>query len=415
MKFSEGILMALQQIRANKLKSFFTLIGVIIGITFFIAVITVVEGMNRYVQDDFAGSIFGVNTFTVVRRTNVTTGSESEARRRRQSRNPDLTISDADVVRKAAPDAWRFAYSSDAFSGDGATYREKRRRNIRVIGGSDEYEVLQGWEVDQGRGLSTLDQRRGLKVAIIGSAIAEKLFPDVTPLGKRIRVGAHRFEVVGVWEEQGGFLGNIRDASMLVPFSTYQQTFSDDRDRVEDIQVKMRSSEEMDAAISETEAALRTARGLRPGEENNFHIQTSSEILGLWETINKVLLAALPGLTLIALVVGGIVIMNIMLLSVASRTREIGIRKALGARRQDILLQFLAESSTLSVIGAAIGIGTGIGLGKLVDATTALPASVPLWAIWISLGLGLLVGVGSGVYPAHKAAKQDPIVALNYE
>ena len=407
--------MALQQIRANKLKSFFTLIGVIIGITFFIAVITVVEGMNRYVQDDFAGSIFGVNTFTVVRRTNVTTGSESEARRRRQSRNPDLTISDADVVRKAAPDAWRFAYSSDAFSGEGATYREKRRRNIRVIGGSDEYEVLQGWEVDQGRGLSTLDQRRGLKVAIIGSAIAEKLFPDVTPLGKRIRVGAYRFEVVGVWEAQGGFLGNIRDASMLVPFSTYQQTFSDDRDRVEDIQVKMRSSEEMDAAISETEAALRTARGLRPGEESNFHIQTSSEILGLWETINKVLLAALPGLTLIALVVGGIVIMNIMLLSVASRTREIGIRKALGARRQDILLQFLAESSTLSLIGAAIGIGAGIGLGKLVDATTALPASVPPWAIGISLGLGLLVGVGSGVYPAHKAAKQDPIVALNYE
>lgn len=407
--------MALQQIRAHKLKSFFTLIGVIIGITFFIAVITVVEGMNRYVQDDFAGSIFGVNTFTVVRRTNVTTGSESEARRRRQSRNPDLTIADAEVVKAAAPDAWRFAYSSDEFSGDGATYREKRRRNIRIIGGSDEYEVLQGWEVDQGRGLSTLDQRRGLKVAIIGSQIADRLFPDVTPLGKRMRVGAHRFEVVGVWEAQGGFLGNIRDASILVPFSTYQQTFSSDRERVEDIQVKMRSSEEMGAAILETEAALRTARGLRPGEESNFHIQTSSEILGLWETINRVLLAALPGLTLIALVVGGIVIMNIMLLSVASRTREIGIRKALGARRKDVMLQFLAESSTLSLFGAAIGIGLGILLGKLVDATTALPASVPSWAIGLSLALGLLVGVGSGLYPAHKAAKQDPVVALGHE
>ncbi len=415
MKFAEGILMALQQIRAHKLKSFFTLIGVIIGITFFIAVITVVEGMNRYVQDDFAGSIFGVNTFTVVRRTNVTTGSESEARRRRESRNPDLTIADAEVVKTSAPDAWRFAYSSDEFSGEGATYREKRRRNIRIIGGSDEYEVLQGWEVDQGRGLSTLDQRRGLKVAIIGSQIADRLFPDVTPLGKRIRVGAHRFEVVGIWEEQGGFLGNIRDASILVPFSTYQQTFSSDRERVEDIQVKMRSAEEMDGAILETEAALRSARGLRPGEESNFHIQTSSEILGLWETINRILMTALPSLTLVALVVGGIVIMNIMLLSVASRTREIGIRKALGARRKDVMLQFLAESSTLSLFGAAIGIGLGILLGKLVDATTALPASVPLWAIWFSLALGLLVGVGSGLYPAYKAAKQDPIVALGYE
>ncbi len=187
------------------------------------------------------------------------------------------------------------------------------------------------------------------------------------------------------------------------------------RDRVEEIQVKMRSTEEMEGAMLEVEAALRRDRKLRPDVENSFWLQTSSDLLGAWERINRILFVALPGLVSISLVVGGIVIMNIMLLSVAGRIKEIGIRKALGARRRDILLQFLAESSTLSVAGAAVGIGLGIAMGKTVDALTPVPASVPMWAIVVSLLLGLLVGVGSGIYPAYRAAQQDPIVALRYE
>lgn len=414
MKFFEGIRIALEQIHANKLKSFFTLVGVIIGITFLIAVITIVEGVNRYVQDDFAGSIFGINTFTVVRRSQIQTGSETQERRRRQARNPDLTLRDVGVVRAAVPDAWHFTYSSDR-GFDHIDYGDKRRRNIRVVGASDGYESLQGWDVEQGRGLTSLDNRRALKVTVIGADIAERLFPDQSPIGKRIRVGTLRIEVVGVWERQGGLLGNIRDASILVPFSTYRQNLASQPNHVEEIQVKMRTAEEMEAGILEVEAALRRDRTLRPGEENNFWIQTSSEILGAWEKINQVLLAAIPGLVSISLIVGGIVIMNIMLLSVAGRTREIGIRKALGARRRDIMLQFLAESSTLSILGAAIGIGLGILLGIAVDALTPLPASVPMWSIFVSLALGLLVGVGSGIYPAYRAASQDPIVALRYE
>jgi putative ABC transport system permease protein len=410
----EGIRLALQQVWAHKLKSAFTLIGVIIGIMFLIAVITIVEGMNRYVQEDFAGSLFGVNTFSVVRRSNIETGEESSERRRRQARNPFLTMHDVEIVRRAVPDAWRFAYSDDRYFSR-VSFEDRSRRNIRIVGGSEDYETLQGWEVEQGRGLSPLDERRGLPVAVIGQEIAQKLFPDETPLGKRIRLGARRFEVVGVWEKQGGLLGNIRDASILIPFSVYRQSFSRNPNRVGSISVKMRTAEEMELAMSETEAALRTDRQLRPGEESNFWLETSSELLDVWDRITKILFAAIPGLVSISLIVGGIVIMNIMLLSVAGRIREIGIRKAVGARRRDILIQFLAESSTLSVIGASIGIGLGVGLGKGVEAFTPLPASVPPWAIGVALLLGLTVGIASGIYPAYRAAKQDPIVALRYE
>ncbi len=407
----EGIWIALQQVWAHKLKSAFTLIGVIIGITFLIAVITVVEGMNRYVQEDFAGSLFGVNTFTVVRRSQITTGAETEERRRRQARNPDLTLHDVEVVRGAVPEAWRLAYSSDR-GFDEVSYKDRHRRNVRLIGASDGYEALQGWGVENGRGLTPLDERRGLKVVVIGAEIAEKLFPDVDPVGKLIRIGAQRFSVVGVWESQGGLLGNIRDASILMPFSVYRQTFARNPSQIDQISVKMHSLEELEAAQIAVEGAMRTDRGLRPGEDNDFWIQTSSELLDTWDKIVKILFAAIPGLVSISLVVGGIVIMNIMLLSVAGRIREIGVRKAVGARRRDILIQFLAESSTLSIVGAAVGILFGIAIAKVVEAFTPMPASVPPWGIAAALMLGLIVGVGSGLYPAYRAAKQDPIVAL---
>ncbi len=414
MKLAEGLRMALVQIWTHKLKSVFSLIGVMIGITFLIAVITVVEGMNRYVQEDFAGSLFGVNTFSVVRRPTVTTGSDSQERRRRLARNPNVDLDDVETVRRAVPNVLYFAYRHARYMGE-VWHGERRRRNIRVIGGAEDYAAIQGWKVESGRGLTSIDERRSLKVAVIGPDIAERLFPAESPLGRRIRLGAHRYEVVGVFKRKGGLIGNIWDAAVLMPYSTYNQTLSESPGRVREIAVKTRNQEEMREAMMATEEALRVSRGLRPGEENNFYLQTSSELLGAWEKINRILLAAIPGLVSISLVVGGIVIMNIMLVSVTQRTREIGVRKAMGASQRDIMLQFLAESSFISIAGAGLGILFGLGLGRLVERFTPLPASIPAWAAVVAISLGLVVGLSSGIYPARRAARLNPIDALRYE
>jgi putative ABC transport system permease protein len=414
MSIAEALRVALSQIWAHKLKSLFSLIGVVIGITFLIAVITVVEGMNRYVQEDFAGSLFGVNSFSIVQRPTVQTGNYSAEELRRLARNRDVDLDDVEAVRRAVPDA-RYIAWRNASRMDEVWYGERRRRNIRVIGGSEQYQAIQGWEIDRGRGLTPLDQQRALKVAVIGPAIAEKLFPNGAALGKRIRLQAHRFEVVGVFERKGGLFGNAWDAAVLVPYETFNQTLSTKRDRVREISVKANNQREMLAAMDAVEEALRVRRGLRPGEENDFHFQTSSGLLSAWETINNILLAAVPGLVSVSLVVGGIVIMNIMLVSVTQRTREIGVRKAMGARQRDIMLQFLAESSIVSLVGAALGIGLGLGLGKLVERLSPLPASIPPWALAMAIGLGLLVGLSSGIYPARRASRLNPIDALRYE
>ena len=414
MNVFDAVVLALRQVWAQKLKSFFTLLGVIVGVTFLISVIAVVEGMNRYVEDDFAGSIFGINTITIERVYSRRGGREDPRTRRRQARNPDITIADAEILRENVPDILYLAYNNDRFMPE-VRAGQNRRKNVRLIGVTDQYLALQGWDVVEGRGLTRIDDVRGIRVAVIGDAIAEKLFPDGSAAGNDIRLGPFRYRIAGVLERQGGFIGVIRDAAVVIPFGAYQADFSRSRNAIESIQIKFETSEAMAVGEVTTEEILRARHQLRPGEENDFDIETASDVLTAWNAIKKVLLAAGPGLVAVALVVGGIVIMNIMLMSVLERTREIGVRKALGARRIDIVRQFLAESATLSAVGAIMGMFLGWGLAQLVDLATPLPATVPMWSIVLGVALGLFVGLVFGVYPAVRASRLDPIVALRYE
>jgi putative ABC transport system permease protein len=250
---------------------------------------------------------------------------------------------------------------------------------------------------------------------VVGSELAEKLLAGVDPLGKVVHIGGLPYRVIGVVTKQGTLFGLSLDKFAIMPFSAQGRRLICPINILDALIVRTQDPTHMSLAMGETEAVMRSLRRLKPWQENNFYLQTAEGALGTWEKISKILFLALPGLVAISLVVGGIVIMNIMLMAVSERTREVGIRKALGARRSDILAQFVVESATLSAIGALLGIGFGILLAFAVKALTPLPAAVAPWSVGIGVLLGVTVGVAAGVYPASRASRLDPIVALRAE
>jgi len=376
-------------------------------------VVSVVEGMNRYIEEDFASAIFGINTLTLRRQPELDISSDRD-QRRAWARRPRLKMDDAEAVRRALTVPARVGVSS---SGDGRLVAEDGTEieNVWLMGASAEVFEIRNYDVIAGRPFTAPEDRAGARVIVLGYDAAEKLYGALDPIGRTVKVNRVPFRVIGILEKQGSLFGMSLDNNAIAPSRSAMARFVAPFSAVDEILIRTERESDMERARLDIEGTMRVRHGLRPTEDNDFAIDTADESLSFWRRISQVLLIAFPGLVAIALVVGGIVIMNIMLVSVTERTREIGIRKALGARRDDIRFQVLVESAALSGLGASIGIGIGIGLAKLVQALSPLPAAVaPVWIV-VSAALGVGVGVLAGLYPAVRAAQLDPIVALRAE
>jgi putative ABC transport system permease protein len=413
MRLLEAVRMALSAIRVQKLKSFFSLIGVLIGVTFLIAVVSIIQGMNVYMRDKFAGAIIGINSFSLRQRPDIVTGDVGDEVWRSWFRRPRISYDDADYVQDRVKTPATFArFCQDRMS---IWYDGKVAKDMTLVGTEPTYFDIKNYVVRLGRSFSAQEVRAAIPVVVLGDLLAEKLFPDIDPLGKSVIIAGLPYRVIGVVEPQGTIFGLSMDKFAIMPYTAPGRRHICPINILDQVSIKPDNPDNLRAAMAEVEALMRVRRQLKPGEENNFTLETAEGALEGWEKISNVLMLALPLLVGISLVVGGIVIMNIMLMAVTERTREIGIRKALGARRSDILSQFVVESATLSTLGAAIGIATGIGLAFLVRALTPLPAAVATWSLVVGVCVGLGVGMVAGVYPAYRAAKLDPIVALRAE
>ena len=413
MNFLEAVRLALSQIRVQKLKSFFTLLGVVIGVMFLIAVVSIVEGMSRYVEEDFAAKIIGKNTFSFRRRPDVNVGNVSEETWREYSRRPRVYERDVAVARSALPpgtlsavENMTFAYANSQFA---------RPRQVQVIATESDYFRIKSYNLTSGRLFSPQEAELGTPVVIIGTEVASHFFRGLDPVGRELRIGGTPYAIIGVLEKQGNVFGFSLDRMVIGPYKSALSRVTNPRGDVDALVVQAPSREMLDDALESVREVMRGFRRLPPSRPDNFALETSDAALSFFDELKGKLILFGTALPAIGLVVGAMVIMNIMLVAVAERTREIGIRKALGAKRRDILSQFLVESATLSVMGAAIGIGLGIALAKVIAAVSPLPASVAPWSILLALAVGAGVGILAGMYPASRAARLDPITALRQE
>ena len=411
MNAREAVRIALSMIRANKLRAFFTVLGTVVGVTFLIAVITLITGMNAYMKEEFAGKILGFNTINVRRLPSVGGGPVDEAQWREWQRRPRLTHEDARFLqeRVQTPGLLSYAYDESAKVGDG---RGKVVQGVNVIGASANFFNVRDLKIARGRSFTESEADRGVPVVVLGEEVAKKLFEGLPVLGKEVRIHGFPFRVIGVMEAQGSLFGMSMDRMVVAPIRSPLNGSLFRNNIAEDIYFRVPEASMMARGQSELEGLMRVRHRLRPGVENDFMLETADEALGFWDKISKFLLLALPLLVAVSLVVGAVVIMNIMLVSVSERTREIGVRKSLGARRKDILLQFLVEAGTLSGAGGMLGIGSGIALAYAVSAISPIPARVSPGSILLAILLGIGVGLMAGVYPAYRASRLDPIVAL---
>lgn len=408
--FWELFQVALGSLRANKLRTFLTLLGIIVGVAAVISVITIINGLETTVASTFSSQ--GSTVFTVSKRPQVITSREQliEANRRK-----DVVRADAEAVERLCQTCWRVGYSIQGRetikSGD------KRSDDVPTRGITLALFEIEALTVESGRVWTDAEADSGANVAVIGADVLKNIFDQAPPeqvVGKTLRVGGLELKIVGVMTPLGSVFGFSRDNFVLLPYETAEKLFGSRDSLVVNVQV--RDSSGFEQAKDEVRTIMRNRRGKSfSDEEDGFALESQDVFIGLFNTATANIFIVTIGVAALSLVVGGIVVMNIMLVSVTERTREIGIRKSMGARRSDILKQFLIEAVTLAIIGGALGVFAGFGLAFVISKAIGFPMLASFWAAVMGVGVSSIVGVVSGLYPAWRAAKLDPIVALRAE
>lgn len=405
-QFLEGVSIALRAIWGSKLRSFMTVLGNIVAVTSIIAVVSLIQGLNQTVTDAIISEV-GADSFRVSRRP-LTFTEEDEERMRNY---PRVTWEEAQAILEFSP--YVQAIMGEAGAGTEVGYRNEAIEMVSVRGVTADYALFGNYEIERGRLLTPTEVNRGRPVVVIGFDVADRLFGDEDPIDKYIKVASVHYRVVGVHAPKGSIFGQSQDEFVVMPLRAFQKLFGARQSL--NIAVKPVSMEAIADAMEDATVAMRIERRLKPREENNFGIFTSDTFLNLYHQATQGIFAVLIGVVALSLVVGGIVIMNIMLMVVTERTQEIGLRKALGARRLDIIWQILTESITLSVAGGLVGTLFGFSLGYAISQFTPLQAAVEPWSVALGIFITAAVGLFFGLYPAMRAARLDPIEALRRE
>lgn len=403
----ESVAMALSSLWANKLRSFLTLLGIIIGVLTIIAVVSIIQGLNNYVYSKM--SFYGANDFTV---TKQSLGSKSLEEFREEMKRKDLTMEDMRLIRRRCQSCE--LVGAQISTQRTVKFRNKSLKNVSVRGVTHlDHLIGTVDELERGRQIRKEDKDHSRFVCVIGTEIKERLFPFLDPLGRWVKVGPHNFLIIGIGQSKGKILGMSQDNYVRIPITTFYKIYGS-RGSI-NINIHTSSQQQMEKAQQEVRTILRAKRHLSFDEPDDFSFRTSETFIQLYQSATSSVYIAMIAISSIALLVGGIVVMNIMLVAVTERTKEIGIRMALGARRKDILFQFLVESAALSTAGGIIGILLGVILAQVVSTATPLPSSVEPFSILLAVGISSSVGLFFGLYPANKASKLDPVVALRSE
>ncbi|MBZ4375577.1 ABC transporter permease [Corallococcus sp. AS-1-6] len=406
MAFWDTVRLAFGTFRSNPLRSFLTLLGIVIGVTTVVSMMALIEGLRNQVNDQM--SELGSDCFQV-QRLPFGQGELSVAE---LARRPRFTYADLDAIR-TQPSISQAAGEDSKGGQKASTADRESRPNVNVWAGTAEYFNTNSVSLATGRPFTDAEFVDGRRVAVIGQDLADTLWPGLDPLNREFRLLGRTFQVVGTLKRRGGFLGGgSQDNQAMIPLSTFASMFG-----VRDfrISIQAKSPEVLQRAQDEVTLLMRRRHGLKPDEPDDFFLYNNASATQMFNSLSAAVSAASFGVCILSLLVGGIGILNIMLVAVTERTREIGIRKALGAKRYRILAQFALEAVVLSLVGGAVGVALGVGLAHLARWMINLPTEVPMWSVVVSLVMSCGVGLGFGIYPAARAAKLDPVEAMRTE